>query len=209
MVREELLRFQDEHVEVEHVSLREKLLVALVEGNVVVPQLIAPKAVRRKPRQHSAVPSSISLEPAEDRELILLVGDAKPGLESDVRAELAEQLRAEGMNGSALDSLYARAEVLQSRSDLVRGLVGEREDADSIRVDSVILDEESNALDEAKRLPGTGARQNEDRAEGSFNRLALRGRRNAQRNRRDRRSYGGDRVIFGQARDRSRQGLVL
>jgi len=43
----------------------------------------------RKSRQHSAVPSSISLQAAEDRELILLVGDAKAGLERDVRAKLA------------------------------------------------------------------------------------------------------------------------
>jgi len=156
------------------------------------------------------VPSSISLQPAEDRELILLVGDAKPGLESDVRAKLAEQLCAEGMNGSAFDSLCTRAEVLQARSDLVRGLVGEREDADSIRVDSMILDEEPDALDEAERLSCAGSGQDEDRPQGSLDRIALRGGWNARRNDgRDRRAYGGDRVIFGQARDRSRQGLVL
>ena len=84
-----MFRLQHEHVEIEHVSGREKFLVALVEGNVVVPQLISAKAVRRKPRQHPAVPSPVSLQPAEDRELILLVGDAKAGLERDVRAKLA------------------------------------------------------------------------------------------------------------------------
>jgi hypothetical protein len=67
------------------------------------------------------------------------------------------------MDRSALHGLYACAEVLETRSDLVRRLVGEREDADSIRVDSKIFDEESNALDEAKRFPCTGARQDEDR----------------------------------------------
>jgi hypothetical protein len=105
----------------------------------------------------------VSFEPAEDRELILLVGDAKAGLEQDVRAELAEQLRAERMNRSALHSLYARAEVLETRGDLVRRLVGEREDTDSIWVYSKPFDEESNALDEAKRFPCTGAGENEDR----------------------------------------------
>jgi len=114
-----------------------------------------------------------------------------------VRAKLTEQLCAEGMNGSALDSLCARAEVLQARSDLVRGLVGEREDADSIRVDSMILDEESNALDEAKRLPCTGSGQDEYRPQGSLDRITLRWGWNARTNGRDRRTYTGDRVIFG------------
>ena len=113
------------------------------------------------------------------------------------------------MDGPALHEVHARAQLLEARSYLVRRLVGEREDADSIRVDSKILDEESNALDEAKGLPCTGARQHEDRAQGSFNRLALREGRNARRIGRDRRAYGDDRVIFGEARDRSRQGLVL
>jgi hypothetical protein len=126
-----------------------------------------------------------------------------------VRAKLAEHLCAEGMDGSPLHSLYARAKVLQTRSDLVRGLVGEREDADSIRVDSMILDEESNALDEAKRLPCTGSGQDEDRPWGSLDRIALRRGRNAPTNGRDRRANGDDRVGFGQARGRSRQGLVV
>jgi len=126
-----------------------------------------------------------------------------------VRAKLAEQLCAEGMNGSALDSLYTRAEVLQARSDFVRCLVGEREDADPIRIDSMILDQESNALDEAKRLPCTGSGKDEYRPKGSFNRLALRARRTARRSGRDRRAFGGDRVVFGQTRDRSGQELVV
>jgi hypothetical protein len=109
------------------------------------------------------VPSSVSFEPAEYRELVLLVGDAESGFEPDVRTKLAEQLCTEGMDRSALDSLYARAEVLETRRDLVGRLVGEGENADSICVDSKTLDEKSNALDEAKRLPCTGAGQDEDR----------------------------------------------
>jgi len=162
-VREELLRLQDEHVEVEHVARREKFLVPLVEGDVVVPERIAPKAVSRKSRQHPAVPSPVSFEPAEHRELVLLVGNAESGFEADLRTKLAEQLCTEGVDRSALHSLYTRAEVLETRSDLVGRLVGEREDADSIRVDSKIFDEESNALDEAKCLSCAGAGQDEDR----------------------------------------------
>jgi hypothetical protein len=113
------------------------------------------------------------------------------------------------MDGPTLHEFSARPQLLEARRDLVRRLVGEREDADSIRADSKILDEESNALDEAKGLPCTGARQNEYRAWGSFDRLALREGRNARRGGRDRRTYGDDRVMFGQRRDRTGQGLVL
>ena len=80
-----------------------------------------------------------------------------------MRTKLAEQLCTEGMDRSALHSLCPRAEVLESRGDLVGRLVSEREDTDSIRVDSQILDEESNALDEAKRFPCAGAGEDEDR----------------------------------------------
>ena len=105
-----------------------------------------------------------SFEPAENRELVLLIGDAESGFEADFRSKLPEQLGTEGVDRSTFDRFYAGAEVLETRGDLVGSLVGEGEDADSIRVDSNILDEESNALDEAKGLPRTGAGQDEDRA---------------------------------------------
>jgi hypothetical protein len=113
------------------------------------------------------------------------------------------------MDRSAFHELDPRSQLLEARGDLVRCLVGEREDADSVRVDSKILDEESNALDEAKGLACAGAGQDENRPQGCLNRLALRGGRNARRSGRDRRVYGDDCIIFGQARDRSRQGLVV
>ena len=104
----------------------------------------------------------MSFQPAEDRELILVVGNPESRLERDVGAELAQQLRTEGMNRSALHKLDARVELLETRGDLVRCLVGEREDADSVGVDSKILDEESNALDEAECLPRTRSGEDED-----------------------------------------------
>ena len=105
----------------------------------------------------------MSFEAAEYRELVLLVGNAESGFEADMRTKLAEQLCTEGMDRSALYSLYTCAEVLEARGDLVGRLVGEGEDADSIRVDSKILDEKSNALDQAESLPCAGAGQDEDR----------------------------------------------
>jgi hypothetical protein len=67
------------------------------------------------------------------------------------------------MDRSAFHELDPRSQLLEARGDLVSSLVGEREDADSIGVDSMILDEESNALDETERLPCTGPGQYEDR----------------------------------------------
>ena len=128
-----------------------------------------------------AVTGSVSFQPSGDRELILLVGNTKSRLERDVRAELAQQLRTEGMNRSALHQLHAGAESLETRGDLVRRLVGERENADSVRVHPKILDEKSDALYEAERLTRTRSGEDEDRAQRSLDGLALRGRRDARR----------------------------
>jgi hypothetical protein len=123
----------------------------------------------------------MSFQAAEDRELILLVGNPESRLERDVRAELAQQLRTERMDRSALHKLHARAELLETRSYLIRRFVGEREDADSVGGDSKVLDQESNALDEAEGLPRTGSREDEDWPQWSLDRLALRGSRDARR----------------------------
>lgn len=67
------------------------------------------------------------------------------------------------MDRSTLHELDARTELLETRGDLVRCLVGEREDADSLGADSKVFDEESNALDETERLSRTGSGKDEDR----------------------------------------------
>jgi len=100
-----------------------------------------------------------------------------------------------------------RAELLEARGDLVRRLVGEREDADSVGVDSKVLDEESNAVDEAERLPRARPGENEDGPDGSLDRLALRRRRNARRIRGDRGAIGGNRL--GYYKDRNRCGQAF
>jgi hypothetical protein len=105
----------------------------------------------------------VSFQPSEDRELILLVGNAESRRERDVGAELSQQLRTERMNRSALHKLHARTKLLETRGNLVCRLVGEREDADSVGVDSKILDEKSNALDEAECLPRTRSGEDENR----------------------------------------------
>ena len=85
--------------------------------------------------------------------MVLVVGDAEAGLQSDVDAELAQQLGAEGVNRSPFDPLGPRLQLpLETRGDLSRGLVGERENADALRIESALLDEESDPLDQAERL---------------------------------------------------------
>ncbi len=105
----------------------------------------------------------MSFQPAEDRQLILLVGNAESRLERDARAKLAQQLGTEGMDRSAMNELHLCTELPETGGDLVRRLVGEGEDADSIGGDSKVLDEESNALDEAECLSRTGSGEDEDR----------------------------------------------
>lgn len=110
------------------------------------------------------MPSPVPFKPVEDRDLILLVGNAESRLQADVRTKLPQQLRAERVDRPALDQFYAGAELLETGGDLVRRLVGEREDADALWFDSKVLDEESNALDEAERLAGARSGKDEDRA---------------------------------------------
>jgi hypothetical protein len=94
--------------------------------------------------------------------LIIVVGDAEARLQSDVDSELAQQLGAESVNRSALHALGARVELpLETRCDLAGGLVGERENADALRIEPALLDEESNPLDQAECLTGAGAGENE------------------------------------------------
>ena len=60
----------------------------------------------------------------------------KPGLEQHVRAELAQQLGAEGVDRAALDLRRRGAELrLEPVRDLAGGLVRERERADARRVE--------------------------------------------------------------------------
>jgi hypothetical protein len=113
------------------------------------------------------------------------------------------------MDRSALHELDLWAELLETRRDLVGRLVGEREDADSIRVDSKVLDQKSNALDEAERLARPRSGEDKDRPQGSLDRLALRFCRDARRIWRYRRVNDDDSVRSGKAGDRCCQELVV
>ena len=184
-------------------------MIALVERDLVRLEQISAKAEAGKSGQDSAVPSPVAFQPVEDRDLIFLVGNAESGLQADVRAELPQQLRAERVDGSALDQLYAGAELLEAGRDFVRCLVGEGEYADSLRINPKVLDEVPNALDEAEGLACTWPGKDEDRARRGLDRVALRGSRNARRIRCDRRTDGRDRVRSGNAGDGSCQEAVL
>jgi hypothetical protein len=67
--------------------------------------------------------------------------------------------------------------VLQPLGDFAGGLVGEGENADSSRLDREVLDQISDALDEAERLARARAGENEKGLRSRFDRGALAGRR--------------------------------
>jgi hypothetical protein len=98
-----------------------------------------------------------------------------------MRPQLAQQLRTEGVDRAPLHEVHARAELVETRCNFVGRFVGERENADSVRVHPKILDEKSDALYEAERLTRTRSGEDEDRAQRSLDGLALRGRRDARR----------------------------
>ncbi len=140
--------------------------------------------------------------------MVLVVGDAEAGLQSDVGAKLAQQLGAEGVNRSPFDALGPRLQPpLETRGDLSSRLVREREDADALRIESSLLDEESDPLDQAERLARAGTGENKDRLGEGLDGLALGVGRNVGRIGRDGRSYGGDRVRSGKAGGGSGQVL--
>jgi hypothetical protein len=108
-------------------------------------------------------------EPAQDSFLVGLVGDAEPGLQSYVLAELAQQLGAECVDRSALDALDAWPQLAhEPLRDLARGLVGESEDADPLRLDAELVDQESDPPDQAERLAGAWPREDKKRSRRSF-----------------------------------------
>lgn len=114
------------------------------------------------------------LEPAEDRALIIVVGDTEAGLQADVGTELAQQLGAKSVNRSALYALGAGAELpVEARRNLAGGFVGEREDADALRIEAPLLDEKSNPLDQTECFARAGTGENQDWPGESLDGLAL------------------------------------
>ena len=138
--------------------------------------------------------------------MVIIIGDAEARLQADVGSKLAQQLGAECVNRSALHAVGARAQLpLETRRYLTSGLVGERENADAFRIESALLDEKSNPLDQAECLAGAGAGENQDRLGESLDRLALGIGGDLRWIRGDRRSYGDDRLGPSKARDGTRQ----
>ena len=113
-------------------------------------------------------------EPPEDRFLVWLVGNAETGLQIDPLSKLAQQLGAECVDRTALHALYPLAQlVLQALGDLAGGFVGEGENADPGGIDGELLDQISDALDEAERLAGAGPGENEKGLRRGLDRGAL------------------------------------
>src|SRR5207244_13511654 len=118
-------------------------------------QILAAEAVRREANEKVAGPSRRGADPPQRRPLVILIGDAKARLQTDVCAKLAKELGTEGVERS---SLYAAGGVTdvggEPRRDLAGGLVGEGKGADPGGVDARPLDQESNPFGQAECLPG-------------------------------------------------------
>ena len=174
VVPEQLSGFQHQGVEVDELALLEEFLIVGVEHPIVGAQFIAAKSVGGESSEKIAMPCRRNLEATEDGTLIVIVGDAEARLQSEVGAELAQQLSAESVNRSALYALGARSQLaLESRSYLAGGLVGEGKHADAFGIEPALLDEESNPLDEAECLARPRTGENENGLRRSLDRLAL------------------------------------
>jgi hypothetical protein len=115
-----------------------------------------------------------NLEPAQNRFLIRIVGDAETDRQADLLAELSQQLGAESVDGAALDALHAGAKLaLETLGDFSSGFIGERKDADARRIDLQLLDQEPDALDEAERLARTWTGEHEQRLRAGLDGGAL------------------------------------
>ena len=103
-VAEQLGCLEDEHVEVDEIPRVEKIHIALEDLAVArVFKGRAAEAVRGEAREEAAVPAWWDRQPAQDDALLPIVDDAEAALETDARTELAQQLGAEGVDGSRLD----------------------------------------------------------------------------------------------------------
>ena len=175
---EQLGRLDDQRVEIHQLPIGEKALVLVKEHEIVVLKRIAAKPMGGEPREHAAVPFARAFDAPQHIELVLLVGDAKARLEKHGGAEFAKELRAERVDGSAFDLLGRRAEPrLEPVGDLAGGLVGEREGADAIGLESFVLDQIPDALDEAEGLARARAREDEHRMRRGLDGAPLGGRR--------------------------------
>jgi len=113
---------------------------------------------------------------------------------------------------SALDSLHAGVQLaLEAFGDLTSCFVRKSEDANAPGIDGELLDEESDALNEAKSFSRAGPGENEQWLRGRLDRGALRGGRDARnrsgvgrsrRRRSDERCLGQRGSIRARARER-------
>ena len=175
---EQLGSLDHEGVEVHKLAVREELLVLVEQDHVVVLERIVPEPVRRKAREHAAVPLAGPLDAPQHIELVLLVGNAEARLEQHLDAQLAQQLCTECVDGSALDPFGRCSKSrVQPVRDLAGRFVGEGEGANSPGLEAVLVDQETDALDEAERLARARAREHQQRMRIRFDGSQLRWRR--------------------------------
>jgi len=140
---------------------------------------LAAEAVARESIEHALLHSHRHLEPPQHQTLVRFIGDSKAGLQANVLAELAKELGAERVDGAAPDRFDTRPELARETiRNLASGLVGECENANARRCDAELVDQKSDALDQAIRFAGDRPSDYEQWLEPSFDRRALRDRWN-------------------------------
>jgi hypothetical protein len=169
-------RFHHQHVEVGHVAPLEPPDVIGVGARVAITQVEALQPVQRERAEYRGVKPRRLTEARENGALVVVVSDAETPFKSFVLTMLPKEFGAERVDGSALHEVRGFPKVVQSRPDLLGGLVGERESLDPRRVDALPSNQEPNALDEAKRLSRPRTSENERGPEGGLDCRAL-GRR--------------------------------
>jgi len=179
--------FQNQRVEVGHVSTRHDALVGFVNLFVAPSQGLAAKAESSERIQNRLDEFSRNLEAAKDRLLVRIVSDSESQLQADLVAEFTQQLGAKGVNGSALDALRARPQLTpEPFGYLTGGLVGESKNANPAGVYTQAVDQKPYSLDQTERLAGAGTGEHEQRLGAAFYCRQLGSRRNTRaRGRRD------------------------
>jgi len=155
-----------EHVEVHEVPLCEEIDVAPVPCVIALIDLGSVDEPKCRERLESLlVPAGGNTDAAEHAELIIFIRDSESWLEASVLREFAQQLGAECVNRPALCLGRSRAEeFLESRGDFSCRFIRECERADSRWLDAFLLDQVSDALDQAECFSRAGASENENRS---------------------------------------------
>ena len=183
---------QDQVAEVERVRAAQLGLVALVElaQTLALERVVAREVGRElaavlepvEGRAHAARRPALLVgverpqHALHQRQRVVLVVDREVRLVAELRDVAAQDAHAGGVEGRDPDPARAAAEdPLDPLAHLARGLVGERDREDLVRVGGAARDQVRDAVRQHARLAAARAREDEQRALDVANRLGLLG----------------------------------